>query len=365
MEIVLNQLIYFGFLQSIFLLGIYFFSPKKKINGYLIFLVLVLVLGLSGRILNMTEIFGRNFRFITISEFSNLLFGPTVYLFTQSSLLNQSFSRKKLIHYVPAIIYSIGVIIVFIVPSDQVIRARFQSGALFWHIILFIGYALLFNISYWIASLRIFLGFRKKLESELSYVVKAHFFQIFLFSIGLCLLLWLTFYIISLFGFDLIEREARNYIWTSIALIMLLIAYYTIKEPELFTIAPKIISKKYAFSKLSIKELGELKDQLTQLMESKKPYLNSNLMKADLAEMLGVNHPEVARLLNESIGMNFFEYVNYYRIKEFIALAKTDRAKQLTFFGLAQEAGFNSKTTFNKAFKKLMGTSPSNYLSKN
>ena len=60
--------------------------------------------------------------------------------------------------------------------------------------------------------------------------------------------------------------------------------------------------------------------------------------------------------------MNFFEYVNYYRIKEFVELAKTDKAKTLTFFGLAQEAGFNSKTTFNKSFKKLMGSSPKEYL---
>ena len=87
-------------------------------------------------------------------------------------------------------------------------------------------------------------------------------------------------------------------------------------------------------------------------------------MKADLAEMLGVNNPEVARLLNESIGMNFFEYVNYHRIREFVELAKTERAKNLTFFGIAQEAGFNSKTTFNKSFKKLMGTSPREYFAR-
>jgi AraC-like DNA-binding protein len=84
-------------------------------------------------------------------------------------------------------------------------------------------------------------------------------------------------------------------------------------------------------------------------------------MKSDLADLLGVNNPEIARLLNESIGMNFFEYVNYYRIREFLELAKTEKAKTLTFFGLAQEAGFNSKTTFNKSFKKIMGSSPREY----
>ncbi len=119
--------------------------------------------------------------------------------------------------------------------------------------------------------------------------------------------------------------------------------------------------KKYTQSKLSKSDLDHLQTKLDQLMVEKKPYLNRKLLKAELADMLGVSSPEIARLLNENIGMNFFEYINYHRIKEFVELAKTDNAKNLTFFGLAQEAGFNSKTTFNKSFKKLMGASPKEY----
>ena len=99
-------------------------------------------------------------------------------------------------------------------------------------------------------------------------------------------------------------------------------------------------------------------------MEQKKPYLNNKLLKAELAEMMGISNPELARLLNERIGMNFFEYVNYHRIMAFIELAKTEKGKSMTFFGVAQEVGFNSKTTFNKSFKKLMGVTPKQYLTK-
>ncbi|MEO0877599.1 MAG: helix-turn-helix domain-containing protein, partial [Bacteroidota bacterium] len=75
----------------------------------------------------------------------------------------------------------------------------------------------------------------------------------------------------------------------------------------------------------------------------------------------GISHPELARLLNERIGMSFFEYVNYHRIQEFIRLSQKDDASGYTFFGLAQRAGFNSKATFNKSFKQLMGCTPSAY----
>lgn len=363
MQNFINQLVYFGFLQSLFLLVSFLLSARVRrgLNGYIAFLVFVLLIGLSGRVLYLSDIFGKDFRLIAFSEFATLLFGSTVYLFTRSSLLNEKFSYSQLRHYVPALIYSLAVIFYFMIPDDATIGSRAQSGELRRAIALFMGVALAFNITYWAMSYQTFLSFKKELNNEFSYVVKTRFFQSFLIAIGLCLLCWITVWLISLFGDPMTERASREVIWLSIAFIILFIAYYGIKAPELFRVGELVATKKYAQSKLSHNELEQLKTKLETLMLEKKPYLNRKLLKADLAEMLGVSNPEVARLLNESIGMNFFEYVNYYRIKEFVELARTDRAKNLTFFGLAQEAGFNSKTTFNKSFKKLMGTSPKEY----
>lgn len=367
MEIFVNQLVYFGFFQSLFLLGVYLFSAKnrKNINGYIAFLIFVLFVGLLGRVLYASKVFGDNFRLITISEFAILLFGATVFLFTKSSLNNERFRAKDLIHYIPGIVYIIFVLFYFIIPTDEVIIARIQRGELYAVVSVLVGIGLVFNCTYWLLSLRQFLEFRIKLKNELSYTLKTQFFLNFLIAIGVCLLVWISMYFISLFGFETIERDARKFIWLGIAFIILFIAYYGMIAPDLFRIQSFNLSQKYSQSKLSNKDLDILKTQLEQMMTAKKPYLNTKLMKAELATMLGISNPELARLLNERIGMNFFDFVNYYRIKEFIVLAKTDKAKELTFFGLAQEAGFNSKTTFNKAFRSLMGTSPSAYFNEN
>ncbi|WP_340200706.1 AraC family transcriptional regulator [Ascidiimonas sp. W6] len=186
----------------------------------------------------------------------------------------------------------------------------------------------------------------------------------FLIAIGACLLVWIGMYLISLFGLKTIEREARQFIWLGIAFIILFIAYYGMLAPDLFRVPSLNLSQKYSQSKLSHKDLDRLKTQLEEMMKDKKPYLNNKLMKAELATMLGISNPELARLLNERIGMNFFDFVNYYRINEFIELAKTNKTQEFTFFGLAQNAGFNSKTTFNKSFKSLIGISPSEYFLK-
>ncbi|EAY29113.1 helix-turn-helix domain-containing protein [Microscilla marina] len=366
MQNFLNQLVYFGYLQSLFLIFIYLFSPtrRKTLNQYLIVFVLVLTVGLTGRVLYMSEVFGKNFKLITISEFAILLFGATIYLFTRSSLFDKRFSYRDLVHYIPGVVYIILITVFFIIPTKEAYIAKYKSGQLLQMSIWFAGVGLLFNITYWVLSCRLFFAFKKKLQNELSYVVKTRFFLTFLIAIGACLLCWVVVYLMSIYGNKFIAQTTRQALWLSIALIILLIAYYGMTAPDLFRLASVVKTKKYAHSRLSQKDLDQLKYKLEQLMENKKPYLNRKLLKSELAGLLGVSNPEVARLLNERIGMTFFEYVNYYRIKEFIALAQTEEAQKFTIFGIAQEAGFNSKTTFNKSFKKLMGASPSEYFAK-
>ncbi|OEK05801.1 helix-turn-helix domain-containing protein [Roseivirga misakiensis] len=363
MDILLNQLVYFGFLQCVFLLGIYAFSSKARtnINPYLVVLLVVLFIGLLGRTLYALGLFGGTYRLIALSEYATFLFGPTVYLFTRYSLTVKRLSKADLVHYLPAFVYAIVFSSYYMFSSSALIQERLQNGQLYWAVVIFMGAGLLVNGCYWALSVRLYRDFTRSTMDELSFAVKLRFLKSFLVSVGACLLVWLTIYLVGAFGQSWLEREVRPFIWLAIAYIILFISYYNIKEPSIFKVGHLMTPKKYIQSKLSLTELEMLKTKLEKVMTEKKPYLNRNLMKADLAEMLGVNSPDVARLLNEQIGMNFFEYVNYFRIKEFIALASTEKAKTLTFFGLAQEAGFNSKTTFNKSFKKIMGTSPRQY----
>jgi len=367
MQIIYDQFVYFGFFQSVFLLGIYFSSSKnrKNINAYLAFLVFVLFIGLSGKVLYISEVFGQDYRLISLSEYATLLFGPTVYLFTKSSLQNERLSYQNLVHYIPGFLYILFILFYFQLPDREVINERIESGELFRVVTIVIGISLLGNITYWALSVQQFLQFRQKLLAELSYTIKTQFFFNFLLAIGVCLLAWIIIYFISIWRIETIEIEARKIIWLSIAFIILFIAFYGMRTPELFKTKPLELVQKYAQSKFTSSDLVNLKARLEAIMEEKKPYLNNKLLKAELAEMLGVNNPELARLLNEQIGMNFFEYVNYYRIKAFIELAKTEKAKSMTLFGLAQEVGFNSKTTFTNAFKRLMGTTPSQYFKSN
>lgn len=102
-------------------------------------------------------------------------------------------------------------------------------------------------------------------------------------------------------------------------------------------------------------------DRLHILMREQKPYKNPDLSVSDLAEMMGIKAHVLSRGINDHHQKNFRDFVNSFRIEEFIALANTKEFRRYTFLALAQEVGFNSKSTFNLAFKKVTDKSPREY----
>jgi AraC-like DNA-binding protein len=61
--------------------------------------------------------------------------------------------------------------------------------------------------------------------------------------------------------------------------------------------------------------------------------------------------------------MNFFEFINKFRIEEAKEILKNDTEKYLNIIDVAYEVGFNNKVTFNKSFKKILSQTPTQYLS--
>ncbi len=88
-------------------------------------------------------------------------------------------------------------------------------------------------------------------------------------------------------------------------------------------------------------------------MEIEKVYRDAELSINNLSEMLDTKSHILSKVLNTHHHKSFRDFVNSYRIKEFIYLAENGELEKYTFLGLAYEVGFNSKSTFNLAFKKI------------
>jgi AraC-like DNA-binding protein len=109
---------------------------------------------------------------------------------------------------------------------------------------------------------------------------------------------------------------------------------------------------------------NELNERLVSLMEESKPYLNPDLSLQSLSEDLHVSRHRLSAIINARQGMNFFEFVNLYRINEVKELMQKDVSGKMKIYELAYDAGFNSKATFYRIFKQFSGETPSGFREK-
>ncbi|OJJ17162.1 hypothetical protein BKI52_31120 [marine bacterium AO1-C] len=101
--------------------------------------------------------------------------------------------------------------------------------------------------------------------------------------------------------------------------------------------------------------------KVLRLFEEEKLYQNAELNMSLLAEKTGLSNGYLSQIINQKEGKNFFDFINYYRVEEVKQKLNDAAFNHYSILGIALEAGFKSKSTFNSAFKKFTGQTPSNF----
>jgi len=120
-----------------------------------------------------------------------------------------------------------------------------------------------------------------------------------------------------------------------------------------------VVKKKYSDSQLNLQQKKELLEDIVILMEEEKFFLNSGFTINDFAKQLKTNRNYISQIINEYFNTNFNNFINEYRVKEARKLLLNKEYKTYSIEGIASIVGFHTKTTFNTAFKKFTGVTPS------
>ncbi|GMQ31516.1 AraC family transcriptional regulator [Algoriphagus confluentis] len=128
--------------------------------------------------------------------------------------------------------------------------------------------------------------------------------------------------------------------------------------------APDQAPEKEKYHKSSLREdsAKEIHQLLLAVMENQKPHLNPELNLGELAELVNTPTNHLSQVINEIEQVNFYDFINRWRVEEFKTLSQNPEYYKLTLTAIAYECGFNSKATFNRAFKKITGESPTLFL---
>jgi AraC-like DNA-binding protein len=223
---------------------------------------------------------------------------------------------------------------------------------------LFSGAALIQNLAYLIPAFRVLRSYGLTPRSFLSYIDDSRLAWV-RFFIGGYILLWIIQLQIFL-AWDALENPpwcpyVRSLYFLTTFLLFNGMVYLGLKRPEIFH-----QGQKYQLSPLRDADKELYREKLTSLMQTEKPYLNPALSLAEIAQKLDVAPRYVSQIINESFRQNFHDFVNKHRIEESKRLL-AQQNQNLNILGIALEAGFNSKSAFNKAFKKHTLTTPKEY----
>jgi AraC-like DNA-binding protein len=135
--------------------------------------------------------------------------------------------------------------------------------------------------------------------------------------------------------------------------------YKGLKQPEIFSGIEE--RSKYEKSTLTRSDADLYSKKLKNFMDEEKPHLNPSLNLNQLAKRLCIQPRHLSQILNESLHQNFYDFVNSFRIEEAKKMLLDSSGENVTVLEVLLDAGFNSKSAFNRAFKKWTGLTPSEF----
>jgi AraC-like DNA-binding protein len=125
-----------------------------------------------------------------------------------------------------------------------------------------------------------------------------------------------------------------------------------------------ILNDKYKHSGLGKEKSLELFGVLSNLMQEKKPYQDMELTLFSLSKQLKIHPNHLSQIINQHRNQNFFDYINEQRVNDVKDALLSDKYDNHSLLGVAHEFGFSSKASFNRAFKKFTGMTPSEFKKK-
>ncbi|MCD2260191.1 helix-turn-helix domain-containing protein [Psychroserpens luteolus] len=105
-------------------------------------------------------------------------------------------------------------------------------------------------------------------------------------------------------------------------------------------------------------------ERIDKHMNTEKLYKNQDLKLADVANSIDLSLHEISAAINSQKEMNFFDYVNRFRIEELKITLLSNENENLTLFAIGEKAGFKSNSSFYRVFKKHIGLTPKQYIKK-
>ena len=318
----------------------------------------------------------------------NFLIAPFSYLYVRAVLLNEKkFQKRDVIHLIPFVIVLINYIPFYLLPVNEKITViqdslnywpttfKYQAGFLPENFSIL--FRLILAIIYLVLQWNLILSYKKvhkesSIQIQISNVLK----WLKLFTItstviffGIIGFMLTVFFLPSYYNDDLLMQIPS--LLVSVGFFVM--AAYLLTHPEILSGLPFVKYKEVPSDVINdksymlpyINEDYKLEmERIVDFFKTEKPYLNKDLNINQVSVALAIPSRELSFIINNHFGQRFNDFLNKYRIEYITKKINKEYLSNYTIEGIASEAGFASKSTFNLAFKKYHQCTPTDYFSK-
>lgn len=341
-------LLLFGAIQG-FLLSIALLSKRERHSSHVFLTLFLVVVGLQLTFKVVTKVWlmdNATFAYI-LSYYLPFLTGPAIYLFMRSRTRGTAFSKKDLLHAIPFLLQCVvGVFVYFRVYGVHLwlnvewVRALAQLTSL--------------AIYFWMSRkliVSIPVDSSRTLRQFLNYVTFAEAVIIITLAV-----------MVMYYG----RIPDVRILFVLLTVVIYWITWKMMTDPDALTmpdavshtLEPQLVTR-YAHSGLKDDEATRIETGLRKLMSNEKIFTDSKLTIDKLAGLLNTTRHHLSQVLNERIRRPYNEYISDLRLEEAQLRLSDPKSFRYTIASIALDSGFSTVSTFNEAFKKKFGMTPS------
>ncbi len=349
------------------LLALGYIPDNRPGNRWFGVFLLSLGFALLSKAVWMENLHGRYPHIVPIAELSSFAIAPGFYLGVWYYTHPTERNRSLWLHFLPVAVFVAVISLPHFLALPSPLEAlgepvRKVLGGVMKAIIP------IQVIGYWVFSLALLK--RHQAHVELYAAERSERDLSWLRGLLFGILALIVLYILDLAGMTLLDR-VRAYLYLAFVLV---IGYKLLTQRAVFLETAQenrelgqLVMQADAggaetTSRLNDAELGRYRRKLDALLAEEELFADPQINLARLAERVGLSLNDLSFLINREYGMNFYALINGHRIEKVKRLLADGNHRHLTILGIAYEAGFTSKSTFNEVFKKVTGMTPTAYL---
>ncbi len=375
---IFDVIIFLGVFQGL-LLSWFFIKNSggnRRSNLFQGLLLVSLSLAIFEEWLNNTGMIVRALYLTNFSESLNFAFAPLFYFYIWTSL-NPDSKRKSWIHFIPVFFWTLYMVFAFIQPDANKYDSYLLTKHPDWELLpwdetisddplgirRYVNQLMLLQMVIYIAMAVATVVMKFRSSGESFFRTENTVLRVLRNSV-LHILILITLMIITKLMFGM-RSDVGGYIVASYVSFMIYATTWQIlnrsdyfDSPGSFLFFPAM---KYRKSSLSDENKDLILKKIKREMEEGSYFTNNLASLAGLARQINESPHHVSQVINEKMNRNFFEMLAFYRVEHAKKLIRQDKQGKIIVEELAELVGYNSKSSFNSAFKKYSGKTPSEY----